>query len=226
MSRARVRRLGESRQGVVNYQYFSTQRYEKHFLLCFGRIWMDLRSNFRYSNPDGRHHSNFRCAQPLYSPAQLVLYRATFQFLFYRHHNIGHQCPFGLRCKIELHTNKQTNKQEACNSKSEENLDASLCMDDSYTIAQLLEHRWPQAKVLGSRPGGDSQFFFRLFPFASLPQTSKYDCFYFRHTVLSLRFKNAEKNLSLEGRRLLSMQVALLWPSSFPKSIQVDRGDS
>ena len=37
---------------------------------------------------------------------------------------------------------------------------------------QWLEHRWPQVKVPGSSPGGDSQFFFRLFSFASFPQTS------------------------------------------------------
>ena len=30
--------------------------------------------------------------------------------------------------------------------------------DDDYTIAQWLEHRWPQAKVPGSNPGGDRQF--------------------------------------------------------------------
>ena len=34
-----------------------------------------------------------------------------------------------------------------------------LCWDDDYTIAQWLERRWLQAKVPGSSPGGDSQFF-------------------------------------------------------------------
>ena len=34
----------------------------------------------------------------------------------------------------------------------------SLCWDDDYTIAQWLEHRWLQAKVPGSSPGGDSHF--------------------------------------------------------------------
>ena len=35
----------------------------------------------------------------------------------------------------------------------------SLCWDDDYTIAQWLEHRWLQARVPGSSPGGDSLFF-------------------------------------------------------------------
>ena len=35
----------------------------------------------------------------------------------------------------------------------------SLCWDDDYTIAQWLEHCWQQARVPGSSPGGDSQFF-------------------------------------------------------------------
>ena len=34
-----------------------------------------------------------------------------------------------------------------------------LCWDDDYTIAQWLEHRWLQARVPGSSPGGDSQIF-------------------------------------------------------------------
>ena len=34
-----------------------------------------------------------------------------------------------------------------------------LCWHDDYTIAQWLEHRWLQALVPGSSPGGDSQFF-------------------------------------------------------------------
>ena len=49
-----------------------------------------------------------------------------------------------------------------------------LCWDDDHTIAQWLEHRWLQARVPGSSPGGESQFFFRLFPFVSLPETSEY----------------------------------------------------
>ena len=31
-----------------------------------------------------------------------------------------------------------------------------LCWNDGYTLGQWLEHRWPQAKVPGSNPGGDS----------------------------------------------------------------------
>ena len=49
-----------------------------------------------------------------------------------------------------------------------------LCWDDDYGIAQWLEHRWLQAIVPGSSPGGDSQCFFRLSPFASFPLTSEY----------------------------------------------------
>ena len=33
------------------------------------------------------------------------------------------------------------------------------CRDYDYTIAQWLEHRWLQARVPGSSPGGDSQIF-------------------------------------------------------------------
>ena len=47
-----------------------------------------------------------------------------------------------------------------------------LCWDDDYTIPQWLEHGWPQAKVPGLNPGGDSQFFFRLFPFARITSNS------------------------------------------------------
>ena len=34
-----------------------------------------------------------------------------------------------------------------------------LCLDDDYTIAQWLKHRWLQARDPGSSPGGDSQIF-------------------------------------------------------------------
>ena len=44
-----------------------------------------------------------------------------------------------------------------------------LCLDDDYTIAQWLEHRWLQAKVPGSSPGGDSQFFLQTFPVCLFP---------------------------------------------------------
>ena len=45
----------------------------------------------------------------------------------------------------------------------------SLCLDDDYTIAQWLEHRWLQARVPGSSPGGDSQFFLQTFPVCLFP---------------------------------------------------------
>ena len=45
----------------------------------------------------------------------------------------------------------------------------SLCWDDDYTIAQWLEHRWLQARVPGSSPGGDSQFFLQTFPVCLFP---------------------------------------------------------
>ena len=48
-----------------------------------------------------------------------------------------------------------------------------LCWDDSYTIAQWSEHRWPEGKVPGSIPGGNGTFFFRHFPF-SIPSTYEY----------------------------------------------------
>ena len=41
--------------------------------------------------------------------------------------------------------------------------------DDDYTIAQWLEHRWLQANVPGSNPGGDSQFFLQTFPVCLFP---------------------------------------------------------
>ena len=40
---------------------------------------------------------------------------------------------------------------------------------DDYTIAQWLEHRWLQARVPGSCPGGDSQFFLQTFPVCLFP---------------------------------------------------------
>ena len=44
-----------------------------------------------------------------------------------------------------------------------------LCWDDDYTIAQWLEHHWLQARVPGSCPGGDSQFFLQTFPVCLFP---------------------------------------------------------
>ena len=44
-----------------------------------------------------------------------------------------------------------------------------LCWDDDYTIGQWLEHRWLQARVPGSSPGGDSQFFLQTFPVCLFP---------------------------------------------------------
>ena len=44
-----------------------------------------------------------------------------------------------------------------------------LCWDDDYTIAQWLEHRWLQARVPGSSPGGDSRFFLQTFPVCLFP---------------------------------------------------------
>ena len=50
--------------------------------------------------------------------------------------------------------------------KSEENVERPLL---DYTIAQWLEHRWLQARVPGSSPGGDSQFFLQTFPVCLFP---------------------------------------------------------
>ena len=50
---------------------------------------------------------------------------------------------------------------------------SGLCWYDSYTVAQSLEHRWPQAKVPGSLVV-TVNFFFRHFTFASFPQTNEY----------------------------------------------------
>ena len=68
-SMRRPRGYEESRQGVVKHQYFSNPGSENIFvdLLCFGHVWTDLQSNFRYSNLDGRNLTNFRCAQSLVS---------------------------------------------------------------------------------------------------------------------------------------------------------------
>ena len=47
---------------------------------------------------------------------------------------------------------------------------SGLCRDDDYTIAQWLGHRWLQARVPGSSPGGDSQLFFlQTFPVCLFP---------------------------------------------------------
>ena len=37
-------------------------------------------------------------------------------------------------------------------------------------VAQCLEHRWPQVKVPGASPGGDSQLFLQTYPI-STPST-------------------------------------------------------
>ena len=46
-----------------------------------------------------------------------------------------------------------------CELRSLKKMLNGLCWDDDYTIAQWLEHRYLQARVPGSSPGGDSQFF-------------------------------------------------------------------
>ena len=56
-----------------------------------------------------------------------------------------------------------------CESRSLKKTLNSLCLDDDYTIAQWLEHRWLQARVPGSSPGGDSQFFLQTFPVCLFP---------------------------------------------------------
>ena len=77
--------------------------------------------------------------------------------------------------KCELFVSRLLNMfLEIVDSKEREIWEAEQVLDDSYIIAQCLEHGWPQAKVPGSSPGGGSHFFFRLFPFASFPQTSEY----------------------------------------------------
>ena len=52
-----------------------------------------------------------------------------------------------------------------CELRSLKKMLNGLCWDDDYTIAQWLEHRWLQARVPGSSPGGDSQLFLQTFPF-------------------------------------------------------------
>ena len=44
-----------------------------------------------------------------------------------------------------------------------------LSWDDSYTIAERLEHRRPQAKVPGSSPDGGSRLFLQTFPICTFP---------------------------------------------------------
>ena len=56
-----------------------------------------------------------------------------------------------------------------CELRSLKNMLNGLCWDDDYTIAQWLEHRWLQARVPGSSPGGDSQFFLQTFPVFIFP---------------------------------------------------------
>ena len=62
-----------------------------------------------------------------------------------------------------------------------------LCWNDSYTIAQYLEHCWPQAKVLCASPGGDSQFSF------SVPSASEYLVFLFRFLCSVQKLSKEEK---------------------------------
>ena len=56
-----------------------------------------------------------------------------------------------------------------CELRSLKKMLNGLCRDDDYTIAQWLEHRWLQARVPGSSPGGDSQFFLQTFPVCLFP---------------------------------------------------------
>ena len=56
-----------------------------------------------------------------------------------------------------------------CESRSLKKMLNGLCWDDDYTIAQWLEHHWLQARVPGSSPGGDSQFFLQTFPVCLFP---------------------------------------------------------
>ena len=51
-----------------------------------------------------------------------------------------------------------------CELRSLKKMLNGLCWDDDYTIAQWLEHRWLQARVSGSNPGGDSHLFLQTFP--------------------------------------------------------------
>ena len=44
-----------------------------------------------------------------------------------------------------------------------------LCWNDAFTPAQWLEHRWLQAKVPGSCPDGDSQYFLQTFSVCVFP---------------------------------------------------------
>ena len=63
--------------------------------------------------------------------------------------------PSGLNRLFVLPYGKREKKKKKLNGR---------CWDDSYTIAQWLEHPWSQAKVPCSSPGGDSQFFHFPFP--------------------------------------------------------------
>ena len=46
--------------------------------------------------------------------------------------------------------------KEVCEFQSLKHMLNSLCRDDSYAMAQWVEHPWPEAKVLSSIPSGDS----------------------------------------------------------------------
>ena len=56
-----------------------------------------------------------------------------------------------------------------CELRSLKKMLKGLCWVDDYAIAQWLEHRWLQARVPGSSPGGDSQFFLQTFPVCLFP---------------------------------------------------------
>ena len=42
-------------------------------------------------------------------------------------------------------------------------------INNNNRASQWLEHRWLQARVPGSSPGGDSQFFLQTFPVCLFP---------------------------------------------------------
>ena len=71
---------------------------------------------------------------------------------------------FFVKSKFEITIKKQfvySNKREFRSLKKILN---GLCSNKSYTTAQCLEHRWPQAKVPDPSPGSYSQKYASDFP--------------------------------------------------------------
>ena len=69
-----------------------------------------------------------------------------------------------------------------------------------YTLAQWLEHRWLQARVPGSSPGGDSQFFIQTFPVCLFPSNQLIIIIIIIYLWLNIRVSNNNIKTGLRER--------------------------